>query len=420
MIGDEGSQIHWASAWEGAAGGRSESQETWLFSSCSVPNVGPGFPTEILRGAENRDQTGCADGPFKLADAPFPADRTCSAAQAPEPQTVSGKAGQQGEHMHKRAMTMVVVGALAGAISTGCSSDGGGRTAGAEGGGAGAPEGGSGNETAAGDSTAGSAGADIGAGGTTIDGGGTAGSAGEGALAGAGGLHEDPESVVLGGTWMDGWGMTHTIDDEIWVQSLSGASDLVFHITQFDNAEEFLIARNDSDNEYGADLWSRFDWTTWNGSVWYCQTAYDAASEADALSTPRADDSDPASSGCGEFAWTELLDPSAVGTGGAGGAGGGGGSSGGGGAAGMETAGSSGEGGAAGAAGEAAGGAEAADGGSAGEGGAESAGGGGAAGAAATPTAGSAGAFGAGGASSTAGAGGASSSAGASGSAGAA
>jgi hypothetical protein len=308
--------------------------------------------------------------------------------------------------MHKRAMTMVGLGALAAAISTGCGSDGGGRSTGTEGGMAGAPEGGSGNDTAAGGSSGGSAGSDVGTGGTTVGSSGAAGSAGVGMLAGAGGIHEDPESVVLGGTWMDTWGTTHTIDDESWTQSSSFGTS-VFRISQFDNADEFLIAQNDSGNGSNAELWSRFDWTTWNGSLWYCQTTYDAASEADALGTPRADDSNPEDGGCGEsgFAWTELLDPSTVGTGGAGGAGGNGGTAGGEAGGGTASGGSSGQGGAAGSAGEAAGSAGETAGGAAGA--AATAGGGGAAGANDAPTAGSAGASGAGGGSGSAGAGGA-------------
>jgi hypothetical protein len=37
-----------------------------------------------------------------------------------------------------------------------------------------------------------------------------------------------------------------------------------------------------------------------------CQTAYDKATEAEALATPPADPADPATGGCGGFPWSSF------------------------------------------------------------------------------------------------------------------
>jgi hypothetical protein len=114
-----------------------------------------------------------------------------------------------------------------------------------------------------------------------------------------------PPAIV--GSYTDSWGGTHRVDAYRWIMQ-SGASASVFVFTRFDNDAMYAIAQNDEANEYGPGLWSRFDWTEYEGELYYCSTAYDAASEQDALDTPRADDTDPTSGGCGDFAWSQLTE----------------------------------------------------------------------------------------------------------------
>lgn len=110
--------------------------------------------------------------------------------------------------------------------------------------------------------------------------------------------------LEITGSYTDGWGGDHEISNDTWSQ-YSGST--VFHLSQYDNANNVAIGQNDAANEYNPELWSRFDWTTDGaGQLWYCQTAYAAASEADALATAAADGSDPSTSGCGGFSWTSL------------------------------------------------------------------------------------------------------------------
>lgn len=108
--------------------------------------------------------------------------------------------------------------------------------------------------------------------------------------------------LSINGEWSDSWGGSHSIDAFTW---LSGSSS--FAITRADDAAGWAVAQNGASNSWSPGLWSRFDWT-WDvdGGVWYCQTAYDAATEADALDTPAADATDPANGGCGGFTWTSM------------------------------------------------------------------------------------------------------------------
>ncbi len=117
------------------------------------------------------------------------------------------------------------------------------------------------------------------------------------------------EPLAIIGNYDDSWSMHHDITQTSWVQSGYGTPS-VFHISQFNNTNQVLITQNDHQNTYNPGLWSRFDWTwadsgTRTQTSYYCQTAYDAASEQAALDTARADDSDLAT-GCGGNAWSSL------------------------------------------------------------------------------------------------------------------
>lgn len=107
--------------------------------------------------------------------------------------------------------------------------------------------------------------------------------------------------LAIVGDYTDNYGGDHKITEDTW--TMGSAS---FHISQYDNDEMWVVAQNDSANEYNPDLWSRMDWT-WSGSdLYFCQTAYDAADEAAALSTTPANAADLAA-GCGGFGWSQLV-----------------------------------------------------------------------------------------------------------------
>ncbi|MGC6416213.1 MAG: hypothetical protein ACON3Z_03815 [Bradymonadia bacterium] len=145
-----------------------------------------------------------------------------------------------------------------------------------------------------------------GAGGAGAEGG--AGGAGaEGGAGGAGGMEPSPMAFELTGTFTDGFGR-HEIDENTWTTTYEGSAPSVFEISTVDLETRFLVARNGDENEYNPGLWSRFDWVWSTTGLYYCQTAYAAETEDDALAIERPDDADPSMPGtCGEmFPWSSL------------------------------------------------------------------------------------------------------------------
>ena len=116
---------------------------------------------------------------------------------------------------------------------------------------------------------------------------------------------EDQEPLEIIGRYVDDWGTSHVITETDWTMKSSyGVS--IYKISQYSNKNDFIIAQNDESNDYAPEKWSRFDYTEKNGELYYCTTAYDAATEEAALATPAADKTDPATSGCGSSPWTKL------------------------------------------------------------------------------------------------------------------
>jgi hypothetical protein len=107
------------------------------------------------------------------------------------------------------------------------------------------------------------------------------------------------------GEWDDSWGTHHSISEWSWLMSSEWGNG-EYQVTQYDNLGQWIVAQNSPDDPWNPDLWSRFDWAYDGNQLYYCQTAYNAATEEDALNTPASDSSDLAG-GCGGFSWTELL-----------------------------------------------------------------------------------------------------------------
>lgn len=109
------------------------------------------------------------------------------------------------------------------------------------------------------------------------------------------------DPIAVAGAWTDDFGGQRDVSSLTWFDY--GTHDVL----RFDNAARWAIARNGADT-FSPGAFSRFDWTEAGGDAWYCQSAYDAATFAEALATPAADATDPASGGCGfGFPWTRLL-----------------------------------------------------------------------------------------------------------------
>ena len=115
---------------------------------------------------------------------------------------------------------------------------------------------------------------------------------------------EGPLEII--GRYIDTYETAHVITETDWMMKSATYGVSIYKISQYSNKNDFIIAQNDESNGYAPEKWSRFDYTEKNGDLYYCQTAYDAETEEAALATPAADKTDPATTGCGGFAWTKL------------------------------------------------------------------------------------------------------------------
>lgn len=129
------------------------------------------------------------------------------------------------------------------------------------------------------------------------------------AVSGAGCDSDDGSSeLAITGSYVDGFGGKHEVAAETWVQTSDfgeGPKSSTFHLTQHDNGKRWVVGQNDEANEFSPSKWSRFDWVTTGAKLYFCQTTYDAATEAAALAATPADSADLAN-GCNGFAWSEL------------------------------------------------------------------------------------------------------------------
>jgi hypothetical protein len=108
------------------------------------------------------------------------------------------------------------------------------------------------------------------------------------------------------GSYMDEYMTSHVITALSWTQTYDGSEPSVFHFLSVNNENDFIIAENDAMNEYSPSLFSRFDWVTIDGQLWFCQTTYNAETAEGAEATPAADASDVSVSGCGASPWSSL------------------------------------------------------------------------------------------------------------------
>lgn len=115
--------------------------------------------------------------------------------------------------------------------------------------------------------------------------------------------------LAVTGTWADDFGQDHAVTEANWVITGFGETS-VFNLVGYDNDVGTLIAQNATDNSFNPGLWSRFDWTTRDDELWYCQSVIDGGTEADARSpAAAADDHAPDTEGCAGYPWSRLRAP---------------------------------------------------------------------------------------------------------------
>lgn len=126
----------------------------------------------------------------------------------------------------------------------------------------------------------------------------------------------DPVELPILGAYTDPYDGEHLIDGDTWTISYtwgsSASSVSRFHLADWIGGETSgaVIAQNSEEDPYDPGAWSRFDYVLDEGTLYYCQTLYNAGSEAEAYAHPGADSEAPAEGGCGEapydFPWSTL------------------------------------------------------------------------------------------------------------------
>ena len=120
---------------------------------------------------------------------------------------------------------------------------------------------------------------------------------------------DPPETLELVGNYFDNFGGEHFITESIWEMDFDGEV-YSYSITQYDNQQGYVIARNSDDNGPGeAGFWSRFDWTYGDDDMlWFCQTTAEAISEEAAFAFPAANEEDLSFDGCPGYGWLYLVE----------------------------------------------------------------------------------------------------------------
>ena len=120
-------------------------------------------------------------------------------------------------------------------------------------------------------------------------------------------------TLDLVGSYADSWGTAHAVTLTTWAQTSSWTEDggMVGDTSEFtflyhSNEQQWVIAQNSDSNAWNAGLFSRFDWVTVDEQLYFCQTAFDAASAREALELAAADANDPANGGCGFSTWSSI------------------------------------------------------------------------------------------------------------------
>ena len=110
---------------------------------------------------------------------------------------------------------------------------------------------------------------------------------------------QTPDDIAIAGFWLSNWGDTAQVTKTHW-----GSAAII----EFDNAMRWAVTQNPADAEWNPGKYNKIVWTPMAGrSFYFCTVDFGLDTAAAAKGTSKtADDSDPGSSGCGMFAWTQL------------------------------------------------------------------------------------------------------------------
>lgn len=109
----------------------------------------------------------------------------------------------------------------------------------------------------------------------------------------------------LAGDFTDDYNIRYTINDTLWIQH----PNIKYHIIRVNNNEQYLIARNDTNNPSEAGLYTRIDYREFQNMESYkwgfCLSVYNAKTEKEALANGGADRQNP-KTGCGGFPFSRM------------------------------------------------------------------------------------------------------------------
>lgn len=117
--------------------------------------------------------------------------------------------------------------------------------------------------------------------------------------------NDDPtaDKLEIAGAWESNFMSTEVIDDASWSVDF-GSGPASSEIVEFSNENNDAVLLG-ADGTYGRNVWTEIS----DDSFYYCMVSFGHASAADAVAQSEpADDSDPATDGCGSgnFSWTML------------------------------------------------------------------------------------------------------------------
>ncbi len=113
-------------------------------------------------------------------------------------------------------------------------------------------------------------------------------------------------TLEINGVWDTNFSSVLTVTADSWSEVSSFGTDSR-SIKEFTNQDNTLIYQQSSDDAYNPSKYGRVRWTEpANNVFYYCTEVYGKTTIDEVKAdTTRADESDPANSGCGGFSWTK-------------------------------------------------------------------------------------------------------------------
>lgn len=109
----------------------------------------------------------------------------------------------------------------------------------------------------------------------------------------------------LKGEFEDDYGIRYRISDSVWIQ----LPNTKYHIIEWNEKDQYLIAKNGSENPGDRGLYTRIDCMRFEKMepyLWgFCLTTYNATNPTEAKNTASADRQNP-KKGCGGFPFSRM------------------------------------------------------------------------------------------------------------------